>query len=51
MFTLVTQKDFHHADIRQDILYHDLQVVEKAREGRSFLKTRFSLHLYEINYL
>lgn len=47
VLTQVTQKDCHHADIRQDILYDDLQVVEKTREGRSFLKPRFSLHLYK----
>lgn len=51
MFTQVTEKDFDHVDIRQDIVYHNLPVVEKAREGRSFLKTRLSLHLYEINHL
>lgn len=47
VLTQVTQKDCHHVDIRQDILYDHLQGVEKTREGRSFLKPRFSLHLYK----
>lgn len=40
----------YSVDKRQDIFYHDLQVAEKAREERSYLKTRFYLHVYGITY-
>lgn len=40
----------YRVDKRQDVVYHDLQVAEKAREEKSYLKTRFYLHVYEITY-
>lgn len=35
----------YHVDKRQDI-YHNLQVAENSGEERSYLKSRFHLHLY-----
>lgn len=35
MLTWITEKDFHQADVRQNLLYHDLEVLGGGKRGKA----------------